>query len=277
MEAGKLDAFAYASRKEPEFMNFPLFECLDCRLVYAAELPGSEALLRAYGDADYDSSEEAVCAARTYWGLLSADLPPSLSLAVDVGAGNGALLPFLRKAGFREALGFEPSSTAIESAPPETREMLVHGIFGRDSLPGKTPDLICVFQTLEHVDDPVGLLRLAHERLSESGQAAIAVHNRMAWINRLLGRRSPVIDLEHVQLFCPSSVEALFKKAGFETVRMRSYWNSYPLKYWVRLLPLGRSVRRAVLKALSFFGAGNIPVMFPTGNIFAVGRKRGGR
>ncbi len=63
-------------------------------------------------------------------------------------------------------------------------------------------------------------------------------HDYRAPINRLLGRRSPIIDIEHMQLFCPASLDRLLGEAGFADIAIRAIRNRYPLRYWLRLRPL---------------------------------------
>src|SRR5256714_4410323 len=65
-----LDGFAFASRKQPEYMHYRLVACPVCDLLYASPAPGPETLAGAYVTAAYDSSEESRWAARTYRSLL---------------------------------------------------------------------------------------------------------------------------------------------------------------------------------------------------------------
>lgn len=55
----RLDEFAFASRKLPEYMHYRLIACPVCDLIYASPAPGLEALALAYRDAGFDSAEEA--------------------------------------------------------------------------------------------------------------------------------------------------------------------------------------------------------------------------
>jgi SAM-dependent methyltransferase len=271
----RISEFSYASRKEPECMSHTLRVCEGCDLVYADADVSSETLSLAYADAAYDSGFEAHCAARTYHRLLApwGGRLGAGRCAVDIGAGNGALLPLLAESGFEEVIGIEPSSSAIAAAPADAREHLRHGVFSAEALADVQPSLVCAFMLLEHVPDPVSLLRDVHRVLCPGGLAAVVVHNRRAPVNRLLGGRSPIIDIEHVQLFSPRSLRAALSAAGLEVLAIRSFRNRYPLRYWIRLLPLPAGLKRRITASADRRGWGRAQLSLPVGNLFAVAQK----
>ena len=127
--------------------------------------------------------------------------------------------------------------------------------------------------TLEHVDSPRELLEAAYAALEPGGIIAVVVHNRKAFINRLLGLKSPIIDIEHLQLFCPDSISTLLKNCGFTDIQVEPFANTYPLRYWLRLLPLPFALKKALQKACEQTGISKIPVKLPAGNTLGVGIK----
>jgi len=275
VDLARLTKLSYASRKEPEFMNFPYVECPVCDLVYTPTPPGSEELGQAYSEADYDSSEEADCAAKTYQRIFTPWIETLVNkrCAIDVGCGNGALLPFLLQKNFKQTVGIEPSSAAISSARPEVRPMLREGLFAEKLIEDLSPDFICTAMTMEHVREPLALVRTMRGKLSSGGLVAIVVHNRRAWLNRLLGKRSPIIDIEHLQLFSHQSLERLFKEAGLTPMFIGAFCNTYPLRYWIRLLPLPSIVKKPVIELLEFLRLARLPITLPVGNMLGVARK----
>ena len=75
--------------------------------------------------------------------------------------------------------------------------------------------------TIEHVPDPAQLCSDAFGLLAPGGALMIVCHDRRAPLNRLLGMRSPIIDIEHLQLFSQASARSLLERAGFEGVEVR--------------------------------------------------------
>src|SRR3954467_13809543 len=65
-----LDAFAFASRKLPEYMHYALVVCRSCDLLYADPAPERESLEAAYHDAAFDASDESQYASRTHASFL---------------------------------------------------------------------------------------------------------------------------------------------------------------------------------------------------------------
>ncbi|WP_426344286.1 class I SAM-dependent methyltransferase [Pseudoduganella sp. R-32] len=275
IDPARVGALTYASRKPPEFMCLRLVRCKDCDLVYAPPPPAEDFLHAAYSDADFDSGPEALAAAQTYADALRVHLPglARRNAAVDVGAGTGPLLPFLQEQGFFPVIGIEPSRAAIEAAPPAARPLLREGMFSAAMLEGETLSLITSFMTLEHLRDPGEFVSTAHGLLEPGGAIAVVVHNWRAPLNRLLGPRSPIIDVEHLQLFSPRALHELLARTGFEHIALKPIRNAYPLRYWLRLTPLPASAKRLLLRLLERSGLADRQIAMNVGNMLAVGYK----
>lgn len=275
IDPSRVGTLTYASRKPPEFMCLRLVRCTRCDLVYAPTPPAEDFLHSAYAEADFDSGPEAVAAARTYSKALAPHVArlAGRRAAVDVGAGSGPLLPWLQQCGFSPVIGIEPSRAAIDAAPPAVRPLLRKGVFSADILEGVTPSLICSFMTLEHLPDPGAFVATAHRLLEARGALAVVVHDWRAPLNRLLGLKSPIIDVEHLQLFSPRALRTLLERAGFDAIELRPIRNAYPLRYWVRLTPLPSALKRLALGLLNALGLADRSLALNVGNMLAVGIK----
>lgn len=272
-------ALAFASRKPPEYMHYRLLECLDCQLVFASPAPTWDALAAAYRAAAFDSRGEAEYAARTYARLVQQVTAgwPDRSGALDIGAGDGAFLRQLLALGFTEVCGVEPSTAPLATADESVRALLRQGLFcGRDYRP-ESFCLITCLQTIEHLCDPLQTCRDAFALLKAGGALVLVLHNRRAMSARVLGLRSPIYDIEHLQLFCAHSARLLLQSAGFQTIRVRRLWNRYPLRYWLQLCPLPRSLKRLAMSMAKVTRMGAVPVSLPAGNLVAIGIKTGSR
>jgi len=256
-------------------MCLRLVRCTTCDLVYTPSPPTEDFLHVAYADADFDSGPEATAAAKTYADALGPHVQQlaGRNAAVDVGAGSGPLLPWLLNQGFSPVIGIEPSRAAIDAAPPAVRSLLKEGMFSVFMLKGETISLICSAMTLEHLPDPGDFVATAHSLLEPGGAIAIVVHNWRAPLNRLLGLRSPIIDVEHLQLFSPKALRELLERAGFERIALSSIHNAYPLRYWLRLTPLPEPAKKIVFGLLERFGLVDRYLTINVGNMLAVGIK----
>ena len=155
-DPSRLTRMSFSSRKEPEYMHYRLVECAACDALYASPAPRERHLARAYREADYEATEEAGFAARTYARLLRPILArlPERGAALDIGAGDGAFVEYLLDAGFAEVVGVEPSRAPILAASERVRPMIREGVFKADDFEPDHFHLITCFQTLEYLHDP---------------------------------------------------------------------------------------------------------------------------
>ena len=273
IDSDKLSSYSFSSRKAPEFMSHQMVLCSVCDLVYVDEPPSIEALAEAYHKASYDSSEEANDAANSY----SVAIKPILdslqfkNCALEIGTGTGIFLEHLKIAGFTKLIGVEPSSEAIASAPEQRRSWIKLGIFNENDFEPSSMDLICCFMTMEHVRDPRMLTEAALRLLRPGGALVTVTHDYRSLVNKLLGKKSPIIDIEHMQIFSKNSISELLLRTGFAKVSVNSFSNKYTLRYWLRISPLPAVLKKFLNKCFS------IPILrqrrlnINVGNIIAVG------
>jgi SAM-dependent methyltransferase len=276
IDAAALDEYAFASRKFPEYMHHRLVECPTCDAVYANPMFDFGGIDAAYDAAAFDSKQEAEFASRTYAGLVRPLLSrlPSTSAALDIGTGEGSFLEQLLDLGFERVAGYEPSAAPLAAASERVRELIVHDVFAAERAAGSGPyDLIACCMTIEHVPDPAQLCRDAFELLAPGGALMIVCHDRRAPLNRLLGMRSPIIDIEHLQLFSRASARSLLERSGYERVDVRRITNRYPLHYWLKLAPIPRRLKGALVAGAHRDPLGSLSLSLPVGNLAATGMR----
>ncbi len=274
-DAKRISAFSYASRKEPEYMCHQLVRCRICDLVYASTPPEQDKLAQVYHTSEYDSSKEADDAAQTYIKAIQpilANLKRKNSV-LEIGSGTGVLLDLLQDQGFIKLVGIEPSSAAIAAASPHRREWLNQGIFKEHDFEPASFDLICCFMTMEHVHDPMITALAANRLLRQNGAFVTITHDYNSLVNRILGKKSPIIDIEHMQLFSKTSIYELFKRSGFDKISVNPFINSYSLSYWLRLAPLPKAVKRCLNWLIASVGIDKLKIELNVGNIITAGFK----
>ncbi len=269
----QLSSFSYASRKEPEYMCHRLVRCPTCELIYACNPPEQTELAQAYHIAEYDSSEEANDAALSYISAIQpiiAKLKNKTSV-LEIGSGTGVFLELLKNEGFTELVGVEPSSAAIAAAPAHRREWIRMGIFEESSFKSASFDLVCCFMTLEHVRNPMDTALSAWRLLRPGGIFVTVTHDYHSVVNRLLGKKSPIIDIEHMQLFSTASIRELFTRSGFIGIITTSFLNRYSLGYWLRLAPLPTILKRTLKWVIKKTCMNHIKLGVNVGNTIAYG------
>jgi hypothetical protein len=125
------------------------------------------------------------------------------------------------------------------------------------------------------VRDPNSVARAAYDLLRPGGAFVTVTHDYHAPINRLLGRRSPIIDVEHLQLFSRDSLRHLFRGTGYDDFQVQAFRNRYSLRYWMRLTPVPGPLKQVGDFVMQKSGAARIKLSANVGNLFAAGRKPG--
>jgi SAM-dependent methyltransferase len=266
---------SFSSRKLPEYMHFRLLTCSACGLTYGSPVASAATASEAYRAATFEASDESGHAARTYAAYLrkSGCVPGA---ALDIGCGDGAFLRELRQLGFTDVTGVEPSEAPVRGARDDVRGLIRQEMFDGRRFAESSFDLVTCFQTIEHVYEPLTLLEDIHRILKPGGKVFLVAHDLEALSAKLLGEKSPIFDIEHVQLFNARSVRFLLERAGFGSVDVFAIMNAYPLTYWLKLFPLPASVKARVLQGLARgpLGAlGALLIPLPAGNMAVFGTK----
>ena len=269
----RLSDYSFSSRKVPEFMSHRLVICPGCRLVYVPTPPGQDALAVAYHDAAYDSVQEAHDAASSYAEAIAPILQKLAhrEAALEIGTGSGVFLERLKDAGFGKLVGVEPSVAAIRAAAPHRQAWIREGIFNEHDFEPASFDLVCCFMTMEHVAEPGQLAASALRLLRPGGAFVTVTHDYRSIVNRMMGRRSPIVDVEHMQLFSDPSLHELYRRAGFADVTVKTFTNRYALSYWLRLAPLPGPAKRAFAVLLERTGLARAKLGVNVGNSIAAG------
>lgn len=275
IDESRLTNSAFASRKIPEYMHLAMVECASCRLLYANPVLRQDSLAQAYREAAFVSRTESRYAALTNRRLTEGRLHliAARESALDIGAGDGAFVEQLLDLGFARVTGVEPSLASIAAAPPAIRRCLRNSLFHAADFPPKSLDLIACFQVLEHLLEPARTVREAFSLLKPGGLLIIVAHDRRAVSARLLGTRSPIFDIEHLQLFDRPTGTALLLDAGFEVIAVDAVRNRYPLDYWLRLAPLPAPIKELARAAARRAGAGDLPITLAAGNLAFTARR----
>jgi SAM-dependent methyltransferase len=274
-DPARLTEFSFASRKDPEYMCHHMVQCLECDLVYVTAPPTSESLKEAYHRASYDSNEEADDAAAAYAKAIAPALRKlaNRTNALEIGTGTGIFLEHLREYGFQDVIGIEPSRAAILAAPDARQKYIREGVFIEADFRPESFDLVCCFMTLEHVRDPSHLANSVMRLLRPGGVFVTVTHDYKSIVNRVLGKRSPIIDIEHMQLFSRPSIDALFVRSGYRAVSVSSFVNRYQFSYWTRLAPIPAPVKAVMGSLFQKRLLPNLRFGINVGNMIAYGYK----
>ena len=267
LEDNLFNDLTFASRKRPELMHYDLFECENCKTLFTNRNVNLSQLLKNYEIAEYDSNVEAKYAAKTYVKNLQKALPKFKGSILDIGAGDGAFLSAALGVLATSNLGIEPSIKAI--AKNDDNRVNIKNIAIEDLETNEKFDLVTCFQTIEHLNNPREFITNIKRFIKSGGYFAISCHNRLSLTNKILGEKSPIFDVEHLQVFSDQGIEKLFSGLNFKIVYSNKYRNKYPLSYWLKIAPVGEKIKDFVETKKKLFGLG---ISINVGNHMIVGR-----
>jgi 2-polyprenyl-3-methyl-5-hydroxy-6-metoxy-1,4-benzoquinol methylase len=267
--------FSFASRKVPEFMNYELLKCYVCTFIYAVNIPDIERIKKNYENSTFVSTDDSEDAALTYYNLIKEKINiDNFESALEIGAGSGSFLSKLKKLGFKKIIGIEPSISSIKFAKNEIKPNLINDVFETAKIEKNAYDLVCCFMTMEHVHDPMHTIKKCYEILKNNGKIILVTHNSEHLLHKLLGKKSPIIDIQHLQLFSSKSIFHILNNNNFTNIEIFNLKNKYNLKYMVSLLPLPVKIKKIISKILSFMRLQNFKLRFDVGNIMIVADKK---
>jgi 2-polyprenyl-3-methyl-5-hydroxy-6-metoxy-1,4-benzoquinol methylase len=136
---------------------------------------------------------------------------------LDVGAGTGMLVEQAVAMGY-EAEGVEPSRW-MQGRAGERGLPVRLGTFPHPQCKGPY-DVVTLIDVIEHVADPLGLLRSVREALRPGGLLAVVTPDVRSLAARLLGRRWWHFRLVHIGYFDRNTLTLATRQAGLELVAM---------------------------------------------------------
>jgi SAM-dependent methyltransferase len=218
-----------------------IYQCNDCGFLQCGAL---DDVLPFYADMSDESYETSRDARSTQARMLLRSISKyrSRGRLLDVGAGSGIMVDAALKLGF-DAEGIEPSGP-LSSQARERGIPVWHGLLPSPGVQGLF-DVITIIDVIEHVSDPVGLMRTVREHLAPNGIAVVVTPDVGSVMARLLGRRWWHFRIAHIGYFNSRTLARALDTAGFEQMAtMRPAWY-FPVDYLVEraLLYLPKAVR----------------------------------
>ncbi len=174
---------------------------------------------------------------------------------LDVGCGDGFFLFFMKEFGFKNARGIDLSPSFMERARGKGLNVELMDIM--EYAPGFEFDLVVMIELIEHVGDPIRVLKRAHDLLKEGGQllATVPVFDSISsrW-SRLRGKATRLqqcrsIDETHVNAFSKGDILRLLEQAGFKVIKLRYCYN--PLPYRIKGLLREKTIE--ILERITLF------------------------
>ncbi len=139
---------------------------------------------------------------------------------LEIGCSNGTFLEIFKNDGWN-TLGIEPSQNYKLAGEAGIR--VIHEYFEEARLPKNYFDLVVLNHTLEHMENPLKVLRKVNSVLKKDGIVFVDVPNVGSLLSRIMRDKWPyLLPEEHKWQFTRSSLGEIFERAGFKII----FWKS---------------------------------------------------
>ena len=239
-----------------------IVRCGDCGLMYASPRPAQAAhdALAARSEAELAEIERGYMVQRVEKETLQVkdykdtrrllkELSPQRGALLEIGSGFGFLLAAFRDDGWT-VRGVDPDAQASSYARRENHVETTTGTLEDANIAPGSVDVVIMNHVIEHVPDPVGLMKEIHRILKPTGHFVMETPIYDSLTYRLLGPRERSLRCNgHIYFFTTDTLEKSFRLAGFEPVRARRVGRSLTLNrlaYNVGVISNSQAVKQSL-------------------------------
>ena len=238
-----------------KFGKYSVIDCRSCKFIHVIPIPSDQELNSFYDNEYYQKTKSDFISKNEneidYWNLVFDEKLVTIEKLIsskskrilDIGSGPGFFLRRAKRRGW-DVIGVEPSPLACNYAKEQnipTIQNFFHEVTSNEI--GKF-DAIHTFDVLEHVNDPIGIIKKAYSLLKRGGVIVVEVPNDFNPLQKLVQKSLKKKEywitlssdsknsgtLDHLNYFNFSSISDLIKRAGFKIIIKES---TFPLELFL--------------------------------------------
>ncbi len=229
-------------------LRFLVVRCRQCGLSYTNPRPAPDSIGQFY-PIDYKPHRRPRKLAQAhprgrFWerllgrpcqerrGLLPWD---GVGRLLDFGCGGGSFLKRMADQGW-DVTGLDAAVGAVQNVQEQLGLKAVVGTLPHQELRAGSFEVVTMWHSIEHVHEPLEILREAYRLLVPGGKVIIACPNIESWAFRRFGVNWFGLDLpRHLTHFSPESLTAILQTAGLRMESLRTIRHSDWLRSSARL------------------------------------------
>jgi len=203
------------------FWDPAIVQCRDCSLVRAADRFFAIDPARLYGSeyftgaeyVDYRGDRRAAATNARRRARILRRLAPAARSVFEIGCAYGYFLEVAAR--HWSASGIEVSDHAVREAQ-RLGVRCVLGDYASADAPHPAPDIVCLWDTIEHLADPRGVLAKVAAEIAPGGLVAISTGDIGSWLPRWQRARwRQIHPPTHLWYFSAATLAALLREVGF--------------------------------------------------------------
>jgi 2-polyprenyl-3-methyl-5-hydroxy-6-metoxy-1,4-benzoquinol methylase len=204
--------------------------CRDCGFVFLSLRPDEEEILEYYAHEYYGEGSHKfqswLEAFRVFFAWKRMRRTQKFfsrpGKALDIGCGQGTFLQLLQREGW-ECHGTELTPGSARRASQRGIPVSV-GEIPEDQFPPHSFDLVSFWQVLEHLRDPMKVLKGLRPLMKKGGIVAISTPNIESLQAKVASRQWFHLDPpRHLCLFSPKTLARMMKSLGFHTLEIHHF------------------------------------------------------
>jgi len=215
-------------------LRFAIVQCRHCALAYTNPRPSPGTIGSfyppGYSPHEAKGADRGNAAPSRFWSRIAGHpclerrgvlpiKPPGRLL--DFGCGGGSYLTRMAALGWR-VTGLDFSADAVRTVREKLGHTAYLGTLPHPELPPGSFEVVTMWQVVEHLHQPVEVLREAFKLLVPGGCLVVAVPNYESLTRGWFGEHWFGLDLpRHLTHFTPKSLQATLQSAGFEVSTLR--------------------------------------------------------
>lgn len=235
----ELRPFWFGLEKAKHFFTYR--RCDRCKLLYNPVFFDNAQLADLYAamppNMDMVSFDAIADTQRGYFAAVAQDAVLDgdyLEIGPDVGH---IVTEAVRHGHFDHYWLFEPNRAVhnqLRQAAGGKPTTILNDMTDLSEVPDGSVGLAVVVHVLDHLLDPLAMLRAIRAKLKPGGRLMIVTHNEASALRYVLGRRWPPFCLQHPLLYNPRTIKRMVEEAGFASVQVSPSTNHFPIDFLVR-------------------------------------------
>lgn len=267
-----IDPLKYACTSIGHRQYGQIVKCNNCSLIYINPRLNDKEIIDSYIKVvDNKYLRESECRKMTFERVLKLIKSyKDKGKILDIGCNIGTFLEAARSDGW-ETFGVELSQWAASYAKKILRLNVLEGTIEESAKFATKFDVITLWDTIEHMTDPLYELKSARKLLKNDGFLLLSTMNIDSHFARMLGKWWPWLMDMHLYYFTPKTIKLLLEKAGLQLKEISSYSHVISLDYLAyKVSAYSKWLSDIINKVLNSLRMNRIPININFGDFMTV-------
>lgn len=192
---------------------------------------------------------------------------------LDIGTAGGAFLHVAKKDGWN-VYGIEPNKWLCDWGLKHYGIKINPGTLFDYKYPDNYFDLITLWDVLEHVGNPIKMLKECHRILKKDGILLINYPDIGSGIAKIMGKKWVFLLSVHLFYFTKDSIRQMLEKSGYEIIKIKPHIQTLSLGYLAeRMEPYNKSISKFLIKFVKGIRIDNFEIPYWLGQSLVLARK----